>query len=381
TEITSLDVAVTADTVETAIHLVSLPPAGTTATSPTSYSTTIDGRRFDSFVRYPAVDPAPMTWDASAAAYMPAGTSTWDTATNTVTFHIPRTYLAGANVVAPYEVASQSNFGVLSASAADDHAPEGTRTVGVSNARVIAIPTPSVAPRSTAQTVTFSHDGGNTFYPEQSTLGTTQEAGLDSSHTFDLDVPQTSDVAFTLDWTDAVGGSDLYLRVTGAADSDSQGTTSARPETASLTDVRGHLTINVNPYLVTDEQNGTTYTLSAVITPKQVVDTDGDGVPDSADACPTVVGTGTNGCPPPVYEHVNLYVDGVKVATQDVDTTNGPASFAMPVTVGAGSHTLTLEWQAYGRVLATKSVQVSGPPPPTSGKGKPNKDKPKAPKL
>jgi hypothetical protein len=28
-------------------------------------------------------------------------------------------------------------------------------------------------------------------------------------------------------------------------------------------------------------------------------DTDGDGVPDASDACPTVAGTEANGCPPP----------------------------------------------------------------------------------
>src|SRR5688500_20116510 len=43
-------------------------------TSPTSYSVVIDGHSFDSFVRYPVVEPQPVTWDGTA--YMPDRKST-----------------------------------------------------------------------------------------------------------------------------------------------------------------------------------------------------------------------------------------------------------------------------------------------------------------
>ncbi len=361
TEITELDVAVDASNVEVTMHLVSLPPSGTTGTSPSAYSAVIDGRRFDSFMRYPQVDPGPMTWDAGdgTGSYLPAGSSTWDTTANTVSFHIPRSYLQGVGIVAPYEVASLSNVGSFSTYVPDDHAPDGGDTVGVASSRGVAVPVPVLSPRAVMHTTTFEHEGGNTFYAEQSTLGVTPLV-LDPSHKFGLDLPRTSSVAFTLNWTDPNGGTDLDLRITGAADSGSAAASDNKPETVTLTDVRGHLDIAVEPYLVTDEVDGSTYTLTAVITESQVVDTDDDGVPDNQDACPTVAGDGVNGCPLPAQEHVHVYVDGVKVASQVVDTTSGPATFAIPVTVGTGPHTLRIEWQAYGRVLATKSLNVSG---------------------
>ena len=61
----------------------------------------INGRRFDSFIRYPT-DANPMTWDGGAGAYMPAGASSWDLAAKTVTFHIPRDYLSRAGITSPY---------------------------------------------------------------------------------------------------------------------------------------------------------------------------------------------------------------------------------------------------------------------------------------
>jgi hypothetical protein len=359
TEITALNVAVTPSTLESTLSVASLPPSGTTSTSPTAYSVTIDGRRFDSFMRYPVVDGGPVTWDAAAGAYMAAGTSTWDTAANSVSFHIPRSYLQAASITAPYQVSSNSNFGSLSTLVPDDFAPESGHTIGVSNARVISTPTPRAAPRSSMQTVTFQHPGGNTFFPEQSMLGVTSTVGLDNSHHFDLDVPQSSDVTFKLDWTDGVGGSDLDFNVSGAAVS-ADGASDRKPETATLTKVRGHLAISVEPYLVTDER-GSTYTLTAVITPRQVVDTDGDGAPDESDLCPTVAGADPDGCPVKRYEHVHVYVDGVKAASQEVDTTNGAAAFSIPVTVSSGAHTLKVEWEYFGKVLATKTIHVSRP--------------------
>lgn len=65
-------------------------------------------------------------------------------------------------------------------------------------------------------------------------------------------------------------------------------------------------TVRHTPNVVTPAANGgqpcpseTTTVETRPYTPP-VVDTDGDGVPDSADACPTVAGTQADGCPVPV---------------------------------------------------------------------------------
>ena len=392
TEIQKLDVAVTSTHVDATIQLEDLWPS-TTVVSPTSYSVVIDGRKFDSFVRYPfnrddptKSDNNPKTWDGGAGAYMPAGTSSWDLNAKTVTFHIPRDYLSAAGIEAPYFVGSRANFGLLSTGVEDDRAPEGGDTVGVgggSDARVIDLPLPdgSAGVAADTETVTFEHEGGNTFYPEDSTA-VDQELGQDrgTSHSFDLDVAETSDVEFSLDWDDV--GTDLDLYVTGAASSGTTGATLNHPEEFVLENVNGALDIRVNPYLVTDP-NGSTYTLTATITeapdgdgdgisdaddlcpnepgpapsgcPDADPDSDGDGVPDRDDACPNDAGEGADGC----AEHVLVYVDGNLAGSQGVDTADGSAPFDIAVDVPAGTHELRVDWEDGGEVIATASRTVT----------------------
>jgi hypothetical protein len=143
--------------------------------------------------------------------------------------------------------------------------------------------------------------------------------------------------------------------------------------------------------MVTDP-NGSTYTLTATTTPSgggvdtdgdgvidaddQCPDTpgttatgcpdrDGDGVADVTDACPDAAGTGRDGCPVPATEHVRVYVDDALAGTQDVDTVDGPDAFAIPVDVTAGPHVLRVEWEDRGNVIASRSIDVNGPPAPT----------------
>jgi hypothetical protein len=364
TEIKRLNVATTPTMVTGKIVLKALPPTGVLVTSPTSYSLEINGRRFDSFIRYPQVDTNPMTWDNGAGAYMPAGTSKWTASSKTISFSIPRSYLAGVNINAPYYVASSANFGILSTEVVDDRAPDGlTNTVGVAGSKSPSYPSPTfrVIPHQALETVTFNNPGGNTFYPEQSTAGVLTGSPADQSHHFTLDVPNPSDVTFTLDWTDDVGGADLDLHVSGAADSGSTAASSNKPEVVTLPHVQGHLDIAVEPYLVTDEVNGSTYTLTAQINTGTASDGDGDGVPDSSDACPTVYGTGPDGCPAPAaaLEKVLVYVDGALAASQDVDTSGGADNFAIPVTVPVGNHTLRIDWSYFGTVRASTTRQVT----------------------
>lgn len=396
TEILALDVEVTPTHVGATISLADLWPSKDVLT-PTSYSIVIAGaadayqvaRRFDSFARYRALtDPTvwdTMTWDHGAGAYMPTGTSTWDLDAKTVKFHIPREYLAAARIEAPYYVGSRSNFGVLSNGVVDDSAPEAGSTVGVAGARIadLALPKSSVSDR--AETVRFENPDGNTFHTTDSTFGVPPfifDRG--TSHKFGLEVAQTSDVEFTLTWTDGVGGTDLDLYVTGAASSGYEGATADPKESFVLQDVKGHLDIRVEPYLVTDVVDGSTYTLTATLTaealdtdgdgvidaedacpndpgttPNGCPDSDGDGVADRDDTCPETAGNGADGCPIVATEHVHVYVDGALVASQDVDTANGPDLFDIRVGVPEGPHELRVEWEDRGKVLTTRSLTVT----------------------
>ena len=188
-----------------------------------------------------------------------------------------------------------------------------------------------------------------------------------------------SDVEFNLTWTDGVGGTDLDLRVTGAADSGDAGASSSPEERVVLADVQGGLDIQVDPYFVTDP-SGSTYTLTATIDgdtdgdgvtdsgdrcpnavgapPSGCPDGDGDGVVDPDDVCPDAAGNGADGCPIGATEHVHVYVDGVLTASQDVDTANGPDAFDIPVQVATGTHALRVDWENKAKVLGTTSRTV-----------------------
>ena len=387
TEITGFTTTSTANTVDSIVSVASLPPTGSTATSTTAYSTTINGRKFDSFIRYPAVDPGPMTWDSKAAAYLPAGTSSWDTANNTVTFHIPRSYLHSVGIDAPYYVATESNVGGAGDTVVDDQAPDSNKGVGIAgSSSVVGVPGFSANPRSYADatTVHFEREGGNHFDAEQSEADgkpVLQIFGIDNAHHFDLNVPDASDVAITLAWTDGSGESDLDLRVTGSGgvDSGSDGVTGNNPEAVTVHAFKGKLGIEVDPYLIADPANGVDYTLTAIITPtgpSTDPDTDGDGVPDARDACPQQAGTSANGCPAAVTEHVRVFLDNATTAlgVANIDSSNGPAAFDVPVTVPKGQHALRVEWERFGKVVATKSVSV------TSGTSTPPTTKPPHPR-
>ena len=343
TEITHFTASTTDDTVEATIALDSLPPIGDAVTSPTTYSLTIDNRRFDSFVLTTGAD----TWDNVASAYLDSGTSTWDTATNKVAFHIPRSYLADFGITAPYQVRADSFIGNAATMKRDDSAPDGRETVGIaapaaSAARAPTIHVPVVGRH--AQTVSFHHEGGNTFYADQSQAGVIDLVN-DQSHMFALDLPQASDVTFNLSWTDPNGGSDLDLTATNAGITNTDAATSANPETATLHGVRGRVDLKVSPFLVTDEIDGVTYTLTADVT--------------------ALEGGGGGDDDPPVTtaESVRVLVDGVVKGSTEVDTSSGPDQFSIPVTIGTGTHKVRTEWMRFGQVAKseTRSVTFGAP--------------------
>ena len=384
TEILDLNVAVTDTHVDATIKLADLWPS-TQVASPTSYSVVIDGRKFDSFIRY-AIDPNPMTWDNgdtdTPAKYMPAGTSSWDLAAKTVKFHIPRSYLSAEGITSPYYLGSHANVGLFSTEQVDDSAPDGDATVGVAGPNFASLDLGPLPGSLNAQTVTFENPDGNTFYTEQSTLGTKLV-----THDFSLNVTQPSDVDFVLNWTDDVGGSDLDLHVTGAATSGTLGATSDNPEVFGLDDLQGTLNLQVEPYFVTDPLSGSTYTLTATITPNEIVqtdtdsdgildvddtcpsdpgiaptgcpDSDGDGVIDLDDVCPNEPGEGADGCPIVPTEVVHLWVGGAIAATDAVDTANGPDTFNLPVALAEGTYEVRVDWEAGGKVIASRTMTLT----------------------
>ena len=219
--------------------------------------------------------------------------------------------------------------------------------------------------------------GTGSFTVADTTLG--ELDGTQDRYT--LSVPSASDVELLLEWDDA---SDLDMFVTGGATGSAA--TSGQPERLLMQNVSGDLEIEIDPYLVVGVPS-TSYTLTATIVgvagdsdgdgvadgddrcpqtagpaPHGCPDTDGDGVADVYDLCPDEPGNGADGCPVPTTERVHVSVDGERVATQDVDTSEGADTFALEVAVPVGSHELLIEWEDDGEVVASdvRSVVRAG---------------------
>jgi len=390
TDLEQVDVDVTDLEVTATLKVAQLWPS-TQVTSLPKYGIAIDGQEFESYIPDPRSPAEVKTYDHSYAHEVPSDWSTWDTVANTVTFHIPRSYLANsAQETAPYDVFAMSGYGTYDKWTlyADDRAPD-TGMLGVAG--------PPVSSDGTTSTATLTSDGGSTTGSHLETIDLTQPGGnsftvADSSlgatgtrDHFALTVPEASDVELSLHWADS---SDLDLYVTGAAASSSAST--GNTEVISLKSVKGDLTIDVDPYLVLGIPD-TTYTLTATVVtladdddadgianaddkcpsdagpaPSGCPDTDGDGVADPFDLCPNERGNGAEGCPlPAATEQVKVYVDGVLAASQDVDTSDRLDTFAIDVTIPEGTHELRTEWTDDGRVLATdqRTVVYSVPTP------------------
>jgi hypothetical protein len=353
------------------------------------YSVSIDGRQFDSKIAETGV----ITVDHSAEQTVPSDWSSWDASASTVTFHIPRSYLANAKVTAPYDVFALSGYTTpnkIWTIVTDDRAPD-TKWIGVAapagtssgTTSATSSTTTGSSTGSTLDTVVLEQPGGNSFTVADSSFGVT---GV-RDH-FTLSLPTTSNVELSLAWGD---GSDLDLYTTGAATGSAA--SSGKPEVLTLQNVRGELKIDVDPYLIVGVPS-TTYTLKATVvsaavdsdgdgvsdgndrcpsvpgpTPSGCPDTDGDGVPDVSDLCPSEPGNGAQGCPVPATEKVKVYVDGVLAGSQDVDTSDEIDTFALDVTVPVGSHELRTEWVDDGEVIATDYRTVVHTSPGTDRDG------------
>ena len=362
TDITNLQVEVTDLDVVATIKVDQLWPEDLVGLP--KYGVSIGGREIESTIPDPSNPADVVTYDHSMETNLPSEWSEWDATANTVTFRIPRSYLAGASIVAPYDVFALTSYRSpthMWTVVADDRAPDtGAIDVaapggGESTSGTSPSPTTGGATAgSLLDPVALERPGGNTFTITDSTLGETGGPG----HLFTLPVPDKSTVELVLAWPDS---SDLDMYVTGAA----QGSSASigQPERLVLEDVQGTLDIEVQPYLVLGVPS-TTYTLQATIVPgasgggDPTVDTDGDGVTDDADVCPAVPGTGSTGCPVPSDETVTVYVDGAVAGSEDVESSNGPDSFDIDVTVPAGAHEVTTVWTQDDEVLATDTRTV-----------------------
>ena len=124
---------------------------------------------------------------------------------NTVTFRIPRSYLAGAKVTAPYDVFALTSYRAptkLWTVVADDRAPDAgaigvAAPAGDRSAAAAGGASPSgsgSASASVLDPIVLERPGGNTFTAADSTLGVTGGPG----HEFSLSVPESSTVELLL---------------------------------------------------------------------------------------------------------------------------------------------------------------------------------------
>lgn len=380
TDIERVEVAVTRTHVEGVLHVARVNPVSDGA-SLTAYSLLVSGRRFDSFIANGTTDGTPTTLDNGQGTVMPAGTSTWDVDAGTVRFRIPRRYLAGQHIAAPYEVKAMTGVHARTNDwlATDDVAPDG-RAIGVTGPRMSA---PSldapVAARRTTKRVALQHEGGNSFTAADSSFGLPL-VPVGTKHVVDLPVGRQAAVEVTLAWDDP--GTLLALAVKGGSE------TLTREGDGSVTVTvpwaRRGLQVVVDPLEVLSP--GVDYTLTAKLTTlTRADDRDGDRVPDTVDLCdgargpaagagcpdtdrdltpdrhdrcPRVPGTGATGCPAPGDERVVVLLDGRRVAGRAVLTDHRAAPFRLAVPVGRGSHRVRVVWYDGSRVLRSVTRRV-----------------------
>ena len=350
-DVRKLTARVTGTTLEAYVGVAQLWPT-TQVTSVAGYSVVVNGHRFDSFV--PAGESEVMTWDNGREVYVPKA-STWDSATNTVRFALPRRYLEHIGIEAPYHLSAQSNAQNGKRMVfVDDTAPE-EGTIGVTGKKLKPVVESSLAfdpPLGTRPyTVSFGTEDGNTFAATSTNAG---ESLVADNVPYAMQVRSPSRVEVTLDWDDEA--SDLDLSV-GQQGGDATSGSGSKPETVVLDRVQGLLDLEVIPFVV--GPSGATYTLTAKVTPlgkdsdgdgltdpgdqcaqqrgpapTGCPDADLDGVPDKSDECAGQAGTRTDGCPHAATEWVKVYVDGTLVRTQRIDRVLGVGRFRLAVPGG-----------------------------------------------
>jgi hypothetical protein len=381
TDITGFAASVTPTAVKATIKMAQLWPT-TDGGRITGYGFYVGGRKFDSFVTTQGTSSEVQTIDSGARLLMPPGTSTWDTAKGTVSFTIPRSYLASQRVLAPYSVFASTGVHIRTKDwvTSLDRAP-------ATGAIPLAAPPMAGGPRdvpmakkSTTSTLRLKHASGNTFTPaDTSTYGLPLVPVVGNVHQVALPLKEQATVAVTLAWDDPASALGLQVKG-GSGQVVKSGNGSV---TVTVPWAHRDLAVQVIPSQVMASEVG--YTLTAKVT-TLTANADGDGVPDIADACPkkagpvagggcpdtdrdgirdtkdrcaTVAGLGVDGCPTAATEKVVALLDGKRVSSTYVMTRHGRDNVRGSVAAKPGTHTLTLVWYSGSTVVKTVSRSVT----------------------
>lgn len=381
TDLTGFTASVTPTAVKATLKVDQLWPT-TDGGRVTGYGLYVGGRKFDSFVTTQGTSSEVQTIDSGARYLMPPGTSTWDTAKGTVSFTIPRSYLASHRIQAPYAVFAETGVHIRTKDwvTSLDRAP-ASGAVRLAGPAMVGGPKDApMAKKASTRTLKLTHASGNTFTPaDTSTYGLPLVPVVGNVHRVALPVKEQATVEVRLAWDDPA--SELGLEVRGGSGQVVKNGSSS--VTVTVPWAHRELAVQVIPSQVFSSE--VTYTLTARITTltdnadgdavpdiadackKQAgpaagggcPDTDADGTRDTKDRCPTAAGTGTDGCPTAKGETVVALLDGTRVSSTAVMTRHGRYDVRGSVAAAPGTHTLKLVWYAGSTVVRTASTQVS----------------------
>jgi len=382
TDLTGFTASVTPTAVKARLTIDQLWPT-TDGGRVTGYGIYVGGRKFDSFVTTQGTSSEVQTIDSGGRYIMPKGTSTWDTATNSVSFTIPRAYLAKHRILAPYAVFAETGVHVRTKDwvASLDRAP-------ATGSKLLAAPPMGteerdapMAKRQTTRTLTLQHSSGNTFTPaDTSTYGVPLVPVIGNVHQLALPIKEQATVEVKLAWDDPASALGLQVKG-GSGQVVKSGNSSV---TVTVPWAHRELAVQVIPSQVFS--SSVTYTLSAKVT-TLTANADRDGVPDIADrckhkkgpvesagcpdtdrdghldindACPKDAALGADGCPAKGHEKVVAYLDSRRVGITYAMTRHGSYAVSGSVAAKPGTHRLTLVWYAGSSVVKriTRTVTV-----------------------
>jgi hypothetical protein len=381
TDITGVTASVTPDAVKATISVDQLWPT-TEGGRVTGYGLYVGGRKFDSFVITQGTSSEVQTIDSGARHLMPPGTSTWDTEAGTVSFTIPRSYLAKQRISAPYSVFAATGVHIRTKDwvTSLDRAPD-TGVVRLAAPRMVGAPQDApMVKKAITRNLQLEHESGNTFSPaDTSTEGIPLVPAVGNVHRVTLPIKEQATAEVTLTWDDR--SSALGLVVTGGSGQE----VLSGPGTVTVTVpwARRDLAVAVIPSQVGSPS--VDYTLTAELT-ALTANADGDGVPDIADACKskkgpasaggcpdtdrdgildsrdtcaTKAGRHQDGCPTGSDERIVAFLDGKKVSTTYAMSRHGRADASGSIPAKRGTHTLKVVWYDGPKVVKTVSRQVT----------------------
>ena len=383
TDLTGFTAAVTKDVVTATLSLDQLWPT-TDGGRVTGYGLYVGGRKFDSFVTTQGTSSEVQTIDSGARFVMPPGTSTWDPDAGTVTFRIPRSYLASQQIIAPYDLFTATGVHIRTkdwVTSLDRSPATGVvRLAGPPMAEIVR--DAPMATRSTVRTVQLEHAGGNAFTPgDTSTQGIPLVPVVGTVHQVALPIKEQATARVTLAWDDPSSALGLVVKGgSGQVVEDGDGSV-----TVTVPWAHRDLAVSVVPSQIGSPS--VAYTLTATLTTLTAnadgdavpdvadvctgaagpassggcADTDGDGVLDRTDRCPRVAGDRADGCATPRGERVVALLDGRQVSNSSVMTRHGRDDLSGSVAAPRGTHVLELVWYSGSSVVATARRSVTVP--------------------